>query len=277
MTKIRSTGFGLTLICLLAAPAVADTQFRVRRMTRNDVPYGKGQCDIRLQVDGEVEVSVRGEMVFMRTLAGRDGRDDGSECNEPLPGRAPQGFGFEVRDSRGDIRLLSEPSPRSNYSAVVRIRDTSGGMGRYHFRISWLIGGMAPPARVAPPPVVIEPPRGRGGFGWNDSVNFSGRGRGSYERRGEPTRRIYEVSIKVERDGKVVAIFNTDGGPRLYFSGILTNMQDRVLTADLVSGDRSRGLRGSALITLVRRRDVDRVSMDGVADRDRFRLEWSRR
>src|SRR5437870_3106921 len=108
MKQIRSMGFGLTLIFgLMAAPAFADTQFRVRRMTRNDVPYGKGQCDIRLQVDGEVEVSVRGESVFVRTLSGRDARDDGSECNEPLPGRAPQGFGFEVRDSRGDIRLIS--------------------------------------------------------------------------------------------------------------------------------------------------------------------------
>jgi hypothetical protein len=82
----------------------------------------------------------------------------------------------------------------------------------------------------------------------------------------------------VDQGGKVVAVFNTDGGPRLYFSGFLTNMQGSVLTADLVSGDQTRGLRGSAVITLSRyRREVDTVSMEGVADRDRFRLEWSRR
>ena len=39
-------------------------------MTRDDVPVGKGQCDIRLQVDGEVEVSVRGDRVDVRTIIG---------------------------------------------------------------------------------------------------------------------------------------------------------------------------------------------------------------
>jgi len=271
--KIRSLGACLTLAgLLLAAPAMADSQFRVRRMTRNDVPFGKGQCDIRLQVDGEVEVSLRGDTVSMRTLSGRDGRDDGSECNEPLPERGYQGFGFEVKEQRGDIRLVSEPTPRNGNTAIVRIRDSAGGMGRYHFRITWAIGGAAPPP-MAPPQ--IGRPGGR--TGWNDNLNFRGRGRGVYNRRGEGTRNIYEVSVTVDRGGRVVATFNTDGGPRLHFTGFVTEMRDNVVTADLVSGDQTRGLRGTALITLDRRREVDRVSMDGVADRDRFRLEWSRR
>ena len=273
--KIRAIGPRIAISCLLlAVPAMADTQFRVRRMTRNDVPFGKGQCDIRLQVDGEVEVSVRGDSVFIRTLSGRDSRDDGSECNEPMPERGWQGFGFEVKDSRGDIRLLSEPSPRNGHTAVVRIRDSAGGMGRYHFRITWSIGGGAAPPVMEPPPLVGRP---GGRTGWNDNLNFRGRGRGSYSRRGEGVRNIYEVSVTVDPGGKVVAVFNTDGGPRLYFSGFLTQMRGSVLTADLVSGDQTRGLRGSAVITLDRRREVDTVSMDGVADRDRFRLEWSRR
>ena len=40
-------------------PAVADVEFQARKMTRIDVPPGKGQCDSRLRVDGEVEFSVR--------------------------------------------------------------------------------------------------------------------------------------------------------------------------------------------------------------------------
>jgi hypothetical protein len=272
-------GLRLTIACLLlVAPVMADTQFRVRRMTRNDVPFGKGQCDIRLQVDDEVEVTLRGDSVFIRTISGRDAYDDGSECNEAVPERGWQGFGFEVKDSRGDIRLLEEPSPRNGHAAVVRIRDSAGGMGRYHFRITWAIGGGGPRGNEPPlpPPAVIRP-GGGGRTGWNDSLNFSGRGRGSYSRRGEGTRNIYEVSVTVDAREKVVAVFNTDGGPRLYFSGFLTEMRGNVLTADLVSGDQTRGLRGSAVITLSRRREVDTVSMEGVADRDRFRLEWSRR
>jgi hypothetical protein len=275
---IHRIGLRFTIACLLlAAPVMADTQFRVRRMNRNDVPFGKGQCDIRLQVDGEVEVTLRGDSVVIHTISGRDAFDDGSECNEPVPERGWQGFGFEVKERRGDIRLVAEPSPRNGHVAVVRIRDSAGGMGRYHFRITWAIGGAAPPRGMEPRPPQVMRPGGGGRTGWNDSLNFSGRGRGSYSRRGEGTRNIYEVSVTVDAREKVVAVFNTDGGPRLYFSGFLTNMQGNVLTADLVSGDQTRGLRGSAVITLSRRREVDTVSMEGVADRDRFRLEWSRR
>src|SRR5512142_1424015 len=101
----------VALAVAFALPAMADTQFRVRRMTRDDVPLGTGQCDIRLQVDNEVEVSLRGDSVFIRTIAGRDAYDDGSECNAPLPAN-PVGFRYEVKDSRNEIRLASEPSRR---------------------------------------------------------------------------------------------------------------------------------------------------------------------
>ena len=144
-------GLALVLVCL---PALADTQFKVRKMTRGDVPLGKGQCDIRLRVDGEAEVSVRGDTVLVRTISGRDARDDGSECNEPLPARAVDGFNFEVRDSRGDIVLLSEPVRRTDFRAVVRIRDSEGGEGRYHFRLSWAMdgGGFRPGPGPGPAP-----------------------------------------------------------------------------------------------------------------------------
>src|SRR5450755_1630801 len=101
---MRKWVIGLAL--LAAIPSWSDTRFRVARMTRNDVPLGKGQCDIRLQVDNEVEVAVRGDMVVSRTLAGQDARDDGSECNFPLPDRDPRGFSFQVIDSRNEIRLV---------------------------------------------------------------------------------------------------------------------------------------------------------------------------
>ncbi len=146
------------MFLLLALPAMADTQFTVRRMSRNDVPLGKGQCDIRLQVDGEAEVSVRSQNVYVRTISGRDPRDDGSECNEPLPAGNLPGFNFEVMDQRGDIALLSPPSPRNGFTALVRIRDSKGGEGRYHFRLSWQMDG--------------------GGYGGG------GYGRGGYEGRG---------------------------------------------------------------------------------------------
>src|SRR6185436_3722161 len=156
---------GIMLFALSAAlPAFADTQFRIRRMTRDDVPLGKGQCDIRLQVDNEVEVAVRRDTVSIRTIAGRDAYDDGSECNAPLPDRDVGGVAFDVRDKRNEIQMLAEPSRRNDFAVIVRIRDSSGGQGRYHFRLTWNQTGSD--YRSDGPP--------RGGF--DDRGGFGGRG-----------------------------------------------------------------------------------------------------
>ncbi|HWP84924.1 MAG TPA: hypothetical protein VNN17_07025 [Terriglobia bacterium] len=145
--------------------AAADIDFQARKMTRGDVPLGKGQCDIRLRVDGEVEVTLRGDRVHVRTIAGREARDEGSECNEPLPVRPVENFQFEVRDSRGEIKLLSEPERRTGFSAVVRIRDSEGGAGRYHFRISWQMDGGGPGPGPGPGGWPGTRPGGGAGYG----------------------------------------------------------------------------------------------------------------
>ena len=155
--------FSLTL----ERSALADTEFQVKKMTRGDVPLGKGQCDIRLRIDGEVEVSLRTDRVHIRTISGRDARDDGSECNDPLPVRPVEGFHFEVRDSRGEVKLLSEPDRRTGFGAVVRIRDSKGGEGRYVFRINWQMdgGGFGPGPGAAPGAKPGNRPGGEPGFG----------------------------------------------------------------------------------------------------------------
>jgi hypothetical protein len=158
MGKARLYSIGLAAACMMA-PAMADSRFNIARMTRNDVPAGKAQCDIRLQVDDQVEVVVDGDRVYIHTLSGLDARDDGSECNVPLPGREVPGFNFEVKDSRGDIRLVEAPSRRNGGRAIVRIRDSQSGFGRYHFRLSWAMDGYVAPA-PPPPPIIDRPPVG---------------------------------------------------------------------------------------------------------------------
>ena len=191
----RSILAGLALL-LATGSAFADTEFRVKRMTRNDVPLGKGQCDIRLRVDNEAEISVRGDRVYVRTISGRDARDDGSECNEPLPARNVSGFNFEVRDRRNDIRLLSEPSQRSGYRAVVRIRDSDGGEGRYHFRLTWQMDG----SNYGRDPYPAPGDRRRGDYG--RGVNPDDR-RGDY---GNDPRRNYGNAPRGDASNLGVAI-----------------------------------------------------------------------
>jgi hypothetical protein len=268
---------GIGWLALLALPVSADTQFRARKMTRDDVPFGKGQCDIRLQIDGEAEVSVRGDEVSIRTISGRDGRDDGSECNEPLPGRNLQNFKFEVRDSRGDIRLLSEPSSHSHFQAIVRIRDGSSGEGRYHFRLTWNLTGQ--PASSGRPfddrGGKLEAP-GRGPLAWNNVTHFAGRGQGTSEMTGYNSQRLLDSTVDIDRGGRILVSFRTDNGPPLSFSGSLIGSDREGLRADVASDDRSR-LRGTMYLSRDGRGDISRISLDATNGPDRLRVNWNRR
>jgi hypothetical protein len=278
-------------------PAFADTRFQAHRMTRNDVPLGKGQCDIRLQVDNEVEVSVRGDMVYARTLSGRDARDDGSECNAPLPSRDLQNFNFEVLDKRGDIQLLSEPSPRNGYQAIVRIRDSESGEGRYHFRLSWAMTGEGMPGRrdgngfpgQAPGPQTDNGrfpdgrfgdrpgDRGAPGFSWNNTIDFRGRGTGSAQTTGFGTQRLADVVVNVDRGGRILVNFRSDAGRPLTFSGTVIGSDRNRIRAD-VSSDAGRvRLRGTMNLNVDNRNEVESISLDATDGRDRMNLNWQRR
>ncbi|HLK46972.1 MAG TPA: hypothetical protein VKT49_02495 [Bryobacteraceae bacterium] len=280
--------FTSLLVLSAALPVYADTQFRARKMTRTDVPLGKGQCDIRLQVDNEVEVTVRGDMVFARTISGRDSRDDGSECNEPLPVRDIQGFNFEVKDSRGEIRLLAEPSRRNGFGAVVRIRDSAGGEGRYHFRLSWMITGGGDFTRRGPDDFRRDgddsPARRRnddlddrrGGLAWNNTTHFAGRGQGSSTLSGYGGQRLMDVSVDIDRGNRIFVSFRTDSGRALAFSGQVIGIDGDTIKADVATDDRAR-LRGSMYLSRNPRGDVYRITLDATDGQDRLSLDWSRR
>jgi hypothetical protein len=308
--KLFRTGLALLALCA-ALPALADTQFRARKMTRNDVPLGKGQCDIRLQVDNEVEVTVRGDMVMIHTLSGRDPRDDGSECNYPLPDRDLQGFNFQVIESRNDIRLMAEPSRRNNFTALVHIRDSGGGEGRYHFRLSWMIGGGGPPddrrgggppegrrgfnAPPIPPPddrrgyggpppddrrgYGVPPPddrRGGGGpgFTWNNTIDYRGQGRGTSVLN-NLEQRLFDVTVNIDRGGRVLVSFRSEGGRPVSFTGTVIASEGGRLKADVVSQDRR--LRGPMYISVDRSQNVNSITLEATDGRDRLSVNWDRR
>lgn len=278
---------GIALLALFAAlPAMADTQFRVARMTRNDVPLGKGQCDIRLQVDDQVEVALRRDVVSIRTLSGREARDDGSECNEPLPDRDIQGFNFEVKESRNEIRLLDEPNRRNGFTAYVRVRDSDGGYGRYHFRISWAItggpGGFSndrPPdiRRDGGPPDFGRRDDDRGRFAWNNVMHFSGNGRGSSNLTGFGAQRLFDANVDIDRGGRIQVSFRTDSGRPITFIGNVIGRDGDTLKADVAADDRMLRLRGPMYISVDPRENVYRISLDATNGRDNLRLNWDRR
>ena len=279
--NLSRNGLALLALALFSAlPATADIQFRVRRMTRDDVPLGKGQCDIRLQVDDRVEVAVRRDLVAVRRLSGQEARDDGSECNLPFPDRDLRDFRFEVVDSRNEIRLIDEPSRRNDYTALVAIRDGSGGFGRYHFRLSWSITAAGEfPRRDGPP----EFPRGDGdrgpggGFAWNNATHFSSPGRGGSTLSGYGTQRLFDATVDIDRGGRIQVSFRTDTGRPITFSGSVIGRDGDVLKADVAADDRMLRLRGPMYLTLRGRENIQRISLDATNGRDNLRLNWDRR
>jgi len=276
MLKTNIGRIGIALVVFGAAlPAVADTQFRIRQMTRDDVPRGKGQCDIRLQVDDQVEVTVRGDSVLIHTISGKDARDDGSECNVPLPRRDLVGFIFEVKDSRNEIRLVSPPDRRNDFAAVVFIRDRDGGFGRYHFRLSWDIVATS---EMRPAPDSRrdgDERRSGGGFVWNNVLNFHGEGRGSAVYNDSDMRRLMGVNVDIDRGGRIQVAFRTDRGRPVLFTGSVVARDEGRLKADVASEDGR--LRGPMFLTVDDRQNVSSVKLEATDGRDRVRLNWDRR
>ncbi len=251
------------MLCTVMA-AIADTRFQPRRMVRDDVPAGKGQCDIRLQVDSEVEVTVRGDRVDVRTLSGRDARDDGSECNLPLPKDEVRGFRFEVIDQRGEILLVEEPARRNRFAAIVHIRDSAGGEGRYHFRLSWATRSYD----------LDRPPAGTD-FSWNNTVSYKGKGLGQTVVNGRDDMVLRQVTMEIDPSGKMAIWFAPERGRPLSFTGQLQSNDGVKLKVDVMSEDRR--MRGPMWITVDQKKQVESVSLEATDGQDRLRLAWNRK
>lgn len=96
-----------------------------------------GAFDVRVYVDGEVDLMIRGDEIHSEVFSGRPIRDAGSEFTQPLPATEFTRFEIEKKDGRGSVELLEEPSRRNRYTARIRVLDRQGGEDRYHIRIQW--------------------------------------------------------------------------------------------------------------------------------------------
>jgi hypothetical protein len=271
---MRLRRLGVLWLALSAiVPVWANTQFRARKMTRTDIPGGKGQCDIRLRIEGEAEVTVRGDLVTIRKIAGRDGRDDGSECSAPLPNRPVQGFHFEGVDGRGEMRLVSEPSRQTDFEAVVHIRDHESGVSSYHFRLSWTISSDDSPDRAH----FDRPNDERGGLAWNNAVHFGGKGHGTSTSTGDGEQGLADVTVDIDRGGKILVSFHTGAkGRPLSFTGSVIEFDQASIRADVATDDHAR-LRGSMYLSRNNHGDVYRIALDATNGQDRLHLDWDRK
>ncbi|MCZ2149280.1 MAG: hypothetical protein LC126_16085 [Bryobacterales bacterium] len=135
----------LMLAAFAAIPLAAQTNpvFSPRRMKDYNEQSRDGRCVLRVRVDDEIDVELRGNSVLLRTITGRPGKDEGSECSQPLPAGGFTKFNFRGIDGRGEVRLVQEPRLGNNWTAIVAIRDKKGGDEGYTFELSWTTDGSA--------------------------------------------------------------------------------------------------------------------------------------
>ncbi len=98
----------------------------------------QGHFEFRVWIDGSVEVFVQGDRVRYQVLGGGPIRSPESGYSEPLPGASLRSLEVRVKEGRGTVRLLEEPSAANGYTARLRIDDPRSGPGRYHVSLEWV-------------------------------------------------------------------------------------------------------------------------------------------
>ena len=123
----------------------------------------KGQFDLRLRIDEEVEVWVQGASILYEVLKGREPADDGSVYSQEIPRAIFKKFEVEKKDGRGNILVVEEPSIQNDFSLRLRFIDHKGGDDRYHARIKWERERLLPPAPPKPQTILTAAPAAQGG------------------------------------------------------------------------------------------------------------------
>ena len=271
----------IPLALLAALPASADSRFRITVMPRPDVQPGKGQCDIRLSVDNEVEITIRRDQVVIHTLSGEDARDDGSDCNMPLPAAEMPNFMVQPVDSRSQIEVVKKPSTHNDFAVVLRIVDSAAGFGRYHFRLSW--DGTPSSAPADNPKNNAEHPPAPPGFAWNNAIEYRGSGSGETVLNEGNKQRLGDVLVAIDLGGKAVVAFVPDPprGPRggvrkrVVFTGSLVSREGSRLRVSLVTEDQR--LRGTMTLSVDDKNKVNSISMNATDGQDHLHVTWDRR
>jgi len=250
----------LLLAFVIALPAHADIQFHPRITTGAKIPRGKGQCEIRLIVDRQVDVSLRGDTIGVRTLTGADARDSGSECSAPLPAREVEGFTFAVKKRHGEVSLVEGPSARNNFTATFFIHGNAGGDGLYDVRISWTEPSAAPP-----------------GMSMNIAIHFAARGAGKAALNDAAPVSLGDVSVDIDRGNKIMVTFQVGRSGSAILTGTVMSWEGGVLKMDAAADEQFHRLPGPLYLYFDARKQIYKAAMDATNGQEQLRVAWQRK
>ena len=88
------------------------------------------------RVDREVQISMRGNQLWTRSIGNNTATRERSRVFTPLP-RQDGRVVAQLESGRGDVDVIQQPSASNGWTTVVRIRDTAGGSGTYRVAGYW--------------------------------------------------------------------------------------------------------------------------------------------
>lgn len=289
-----------TLFFLIAAACgtlLAQSRFvevQPKRTRDYDERRDNGYCVVRLRVDDEVVVHIRGNRLGFETVRGRDAYDEGSECSQPMPrGSALDNFRFRGVDGRGRVDLAEAPDSGNRFTARVRIQDSKGGDEGYTFRVQW---DNRNPGMSAESGVwqgwggAGNRPGGGSGWGsggnqgsgwgtgsntgtgsgwgsgsgtsagwWQNDFEATTRGTGVARMVGQPDLNLTSTILRLRRNGQFT--LEIAGAETVRFNGTWTRNGDTAVL-DIRNGFANGGATGSGNATIVNN-EVQSLTLDG--------------
>lgn len=97
---------------------------------------GGNIIELKIQVDGMVDIFIRGDQLRYDVINGQPPSDLGTVAGVFLPRRNAECY-VEKRDGRAEILVIDQPSRFNNFTLHLQINDRSGGSDRYEARITW--------------------------------------------------------------------------------------------------------------------------------------------
>jgi hypothetical protein len=114
-----------------------------------------------------------------------------------------------------------------------------------------------------------------GGLVRNNAFHWDGKGNGTAIRSGSAAQHLSDVSVDIDRGGRILVSFRTGTKKPLTFSGSVIDAAHDMLKADVASDDPAR-LRGSMYVSRDARDNITRILLEATNGQEHLHLDWSR-
>lgn len=106
---------------------------RDNRISRGNVPLLQWSGD----VDGEIQLVWRNGAVRVQQGGGAPPQRVRSTVRGAVRDQFPGQITLNLREGRGRVEVIQQPSARNGYTGIIRISDPQPGYGHYTFDASW--------------------------------------------------------------------------------------------------------------------------------------------